>query len=101
MNGRKMEPRPGQRVQPTIGSRRVERQVLSMEGRGQKIKQVEGTGPYWASRSTRYTSTSGLVNRVTQSLRAVYDDVLNEPIPEEFTALLGHLEEAEKSGSGK
>ena len=56
----------------------------------------------WVSRSSKYTSTSGLVNRVTQSLRAVYDDVLNEPIPVEFTDLLGRLEEAEKkNGSGQ
>jgi len=72
-----------------------------MEGRGQKVRSQEGAGAPWVSRSSRYTSTSGLVNRVTQSLRAVYDDVLNEPIPDEFTALLGRLEEAEKkSGSG-
>lgn len=94
-----MEPKAKKHVKPLIGSRRVGRQVLSMEGRGQKLKKVEGSGAYWASRSSKYTSTSGLVNRVTQSLRAVYDDVLNEPIPEEFAALLGRLEEAEKSGS--
>lgn len=81
-----------------------------MEGRGQKLKNQEGANAPanapenapWVSRSSKYTSTSGLVNRVTQSLRAVYDDVLNEPIPVEFADLLGRLEEAEKkNGSGQ
>ena len=95
-----MEPKRDKDVKPESGSRRVGRQVRSMEGRGQKLRKQEGTATPWVTRASKYTSTSGLVNRVTQSLRAVYDDVLNEPIPEEFTALLGRLEEAEKkSGS--
>lgn len=97
-----MEPKSNKHVNLESGSRRVGRQVRSMEGRGQKLKKQEGASAPWVSRASKYTSTSGLVNRVTQSLRAVYDDVLNEPIPEEFTALLGRLEEAEKkSGSGQ
>lgn len=97
-----MEPKPEKDVKPGSASRRVGRQVRSMEGRGQKLRKQEAASGPWVSRVSRYTSTSGLVNRVTQSLRAVYDDVLNEPIPEELTALLSRLEEAEKkSGSGQ
>lgn len=96
-----MEPKSKKRVNSLTGTRRVGRQVLSMEGRGQKIKKLEGSSAFWSTRSSKYHSTSGLVNRVTQSLRAVYDDVLNEPIPEELTALLGRLEAAEKNGSGQ
>lgn len=97
-----MEPKPDKLVQSKSVSRRVGRQVRSMEGRGQKLKKQEVASAPWVTRASKYTSTSGLVNRVTQSLRAVYDDVLSEPIPDEFTALLGRLEEAEKqSGSGQ
>lgn len=40
--------------------------------------------------------TEALPDKIGKNLRQIYDDVLNEPIPDDFLSLLAQADEAQK-----
>lgn len=69
--------------------------VTERMSKEKSVSTTEAGGPPETTRS------DGVQSAIGQRLRAYYDDVANEPVPDRFLALLDALDAADTSSNGR